>query len=196
MFRRNLIPVWVAIIVVASMYLMGQGWSPPAGPPAPVPKTGQTLTYEPRDDGDLKKGVAWPDPRFTDNGNGTVTDNLTNLIWRQDAGCDGLRVWADALSYCNALADGTCGLTDGSSAGDWRLANVKELHSLIDFGNYSPALPTGHPFTDVQLGYWYWSSTTGAGITGYAWGVHFDDGYVNFFVKDYDLYAWCMRGGQ
>ncbi len=42
-----------------------------------VVKTGQTTSYRTGDDGDLEKGVAWPDTRFTDNGNGTVTDNLT-----------------------------------------------------------------------------------------------------------------------
>jgi hypothetical protein len=42
-----------------------------------VPKTGQTTAYVAGNDGYLEKGVAWPDPRFTDNGDGTVTDNLT-----------------------------------------------------------------------------------------------------------------------
>ncbi|MBF0552391.1 MAG: hypothetical protein HQK60_17905, partial [Deltaproteobacteria bacterium] len=40
-----------------------------------LPKTGQTTAYNWTDDGDLQKGVAWPSPRFTDNGNGTITDN-------------------------------------------------------------------------------------------------------------------------
>ncbi|MDR4498241.1 MAG: DUF1566 domain-containing protein [Candidatus Scalindua sp.] len=39
-----------------------------------------------------------PDPRFTDNGNGTVTDNRTGLIWLQNANVAGLRTWADALA--------------------------------------------------------------------------------------------------
>ena len=58
-------------------------------PPAPVPKTGQTVSYATGDDGDLQKGVAWPDPRFTDNSDGTVTDNLTGLIWLKNANCFG-----------------------------------------------------------------------------------------------------------
>lgn len=52
---------------------------------APVPKTGQTTSFAPRDDGGLEKGVAWPNPRFTDNSNGTITDNLTGLIWLKNA---------------------------------------------------------------------------------------------------------------
>ena len=55
--------------------------------PAMVPKTGQTTGYATGDDGALQKGVAWPNPRFTDNGDGTVTDNLTGLIWLKNANC-------------------------------------------------------------------------------------------------------------
>ena len=61
----------------------------PVGPPSPVPKTGQTTSYATGDDGELEKGVAWPNPRFTDNNNGTVTDNLTGLIWLKHANCFG-----------------------------------------------------------------------------------------------------------
>ena len=64
---------------------------------APVPRTGQTISYTLGDDGDLQLGVEWPDPRFTDNLNGTVTDNLTGLVWLTDADCLGLRDWATAL---------------------------------------------------------------------------------------------------
>ena len=63
--------------------------------------------------------------------------------------CFGAKIWADALNDCNTLADGMCGLTDGSLAGDWRLPNVRELHSLVDFGEVHPPLPSGHPFTGV-----------------------------------------------
>ena len=58
---------------------------------APVPKSGQTSSNATGDDGDLQRGVAWPDPRFTDNGDGTVTDNLTGLIWLKNANCFGTR---------------------------------------------------------------------------------------------------------
>ena len=54
---------------------------------APVPKTGQTTSYANGDDGDLELGVASPNPRFTDNGDGKVTDNLTELIWLKNAKC-------------------------------------------------------------------------------------------------------------
>jgi len=117
-----------------------------------VPKTGQTTSYATGDDGDLEKGLIWPNPRFTDNEDGTITDNLTNLIWLKDANCFSGRTWNNALSDCNGLASVSCGLTDGSDAGKWRLPHIKELQSLIDFSYYPVPLPLGHPFTNVLTG--------------------------------------------
>jgi hypothetical protein len=134
-------------------------------------KTGQIMGCADGDDGNLTMGVAWPNPRFTDSTNGTVTDNLTGLIWLKNANCNGTKTWASALTYCNSLANGTCDLTDGSEAGNWRLPNVKELSSLIDWAYYNPALSdtngtaqwtSGNAFTGVQFNF-YWSSTTYAG---------------------------------
>ena len=85
-----------------------------------------------------RRGVAWPNPRFTDNSNGTVTDNLTGLIWLKNANCFGTQTWANALSAANTLNSGECGLTDGSAEGDWRLPNVREQQSLIDYGRFQP----------------------------------------------------------
>ena len=144
--------------------------------------------------------------RFTDNGDGTVTDNLTRLVWLKNANCaPEPEVWDTALSYANALHDGCtncfgtsgdCGLSDGSSAGDWRLPNVNELHSLVvDSGQTDPALPPGHPFTAVESGE-YWSSTS-AHDRGKAWLVNLGEGYV--FICDKDgcgLWVWPVRGGQ
>ena len=161
-----------------------------------LPETGQATSYATGDDGELKKGIAWPDPRFTDNGNGTVTDNLTGLIWLKNANCFSTRNWATALTDANGLASGSCGLTDGSSAGDWRLPNRKELRSLIDAGKHSPALPTGHPFTSVQADF-YWSATTYAGETLGAWIVDLSDGSVNIVNKtNIPYYVWPVRAGQ
>jgi hypothetical protein len=151
-------------------------------------------------DGELQKGVSWPVPRFTDNGDGTVTDNLTGLIWLQQANYNstsettGIATWSAALTFCNALYSGICGLNDGSVAGDWRLPNIKELQSLIDFSQYNPALPSGHLFTDVQSTD-YWSSTTYAGGTVAGWLVHMNDGDVGHSEKTYSNYVWPVRGG-
>ena len=64
-------------------------------------------------DGDLRKGIKWTMPRFVINGDGTVTDNLTGLIWLADANCAGTTmIFDNALSFANTLADGS-GCTPG-----------------------------------------------------------------------------------
>ncbi len=171
-------------------------------------KTGQTTSYATGDDGDLEKSVAWPNPRFTDNLDGTVTDNLTGLMWMKDAnagsdcaGLDtGLETWANALAsaaFCNAGA-GYTGYTD------WRLPNVRELQSIVHYGFYNPAVPntagtgkwtSGNPFTGVQSNY-YWTSTTNAENTSNAWLVYLTNGSVGSIGKSTTFYVWPVRGGQ
>lgn len=157
-------------------------------------KTGQTTKYADGDDGDLEKGVAWPAPRFTDNSDGTVTDNLTGLIWLKNANCWDAITWQTALTNANGLASGACGLADGSVATDWRLPNRKELLSLTDWSRANPALPAGHPFANVQADS-YWSSSTYAGSTTNAWDVYMFSGGVGYNDKGNYLYVWPVRGG-
>jgi hypothetical protein len=164
--------------------------------PAPVEKSGQLTSFGTGDDGTLEKGVAFPNPRFSDNGNGTIMDNLTGLTWLRDANCFGTRTWDQALADVGALADGSCGLTDGSAAGDWSLPNVKELQSLIDFSQFGPALPSGHPFVNAQLDINHWSSTTVAFMTNIAWTVRIDSGYVAYDAKTEIYHVWPVRGGH
>lgn len=180
-----------------------------AGVPGGVPKTGQTLCYNTSgalrdctgtgEDGEYRKGVAWPNPRFVDNGNGTVTDNLTGLIWLKNANCFGVKIWNQALSDCSGLTSGSCGLTDGSNAGDWRLPNRKELESLLDLGQLNPSLPSGHPFINVPSDFsdYYWSSTTNNNDTASAWTIHIGRGHVGYGYKNnYSYYVWPVRGGS
>ncbi len=73
-------------------------------------KSGQALCYDSSgtaiscsgtgQDGEYQKGIPYPDPRFIDNGDGTVTDNLTDLIWLKNANCfgPGSVSWSEALS--------------------------------------------------------------------------------------------------
>ena len=175
--------------------------SPPY--PAPIEKTWQTFCYNDYDDGWMQKGVAWPDPRFTDNGDGSVTDNLTGLVWLQDANCGDVQAsdWWNALNNAYFLhgQNGTCGLWDGSYSGDWRMPNVKELQSLIDYGSRvpqeEPALPEGNPFVDVSNAA-YWTSTTYRVNAGYALIVDIGTGVIDYRDKTYLGYVWPVRGGQ
>ena len=169
-----------------------------------VPKTGQTECYDSGGsviactgtdrDGEYQMGASVA-PRFTDNLDGTVTDNLTGLIWLKDADCFGPRLWADALTDANTLSDPSCGLTDSSVVGDWRLPNVKELESLIDYGQYTPAFPPGHPFSGVQSNN-YWPSTSNVNNPNNAWSVYLNGGYVDNSDKTNTNYIWPVRGGQ
>ena len=158
-----------------------------------VPITGQTTSYAVGDDGNLQKGLPWPEARFTDNGDGTVTDNLTGLMWLKDANCiathydyfdndetpgDGGVTWQHALDFVAGINNQTYSQC-GAGYTDWRLPNVRELESLIDFGNREPCLPTDHPFTNVKIvlpngiATSYWSSTTSISQNDYAWHVNF-----------------------
>ncbi len=169
-----------------------------------VGKTGQTIKVLDGDDGDLQAGVARRDQRFKDNGDGTITDKLTNLTWDKDANRFGQRNWSQALTDCNQLADNGGDLTDGSQAGDWHLANLFELESLRHMGFVNPAVPDtlgtgrwsqGDPFNNVQSDF-YWSSTQDANIANSAWTVNFFKGNVNSVDKGGRNRVWCVRGGK
>ncbi len=204
-------------------------------PYLPVAKTGQTACYRTVSpfvacicgtancpagvDGDLQMGIDMLVPRFTDNGNGTVTDNMTGLIWLKNANCQGTEsgsTWFTATLNVKQLnATGTmtgtdgiarnCGDTsnNGSYQTDWRLPNVRELHSLMDYGQENPSLPLNHPFVNVWSR-WYWTSTTHVTYRYNAYFVSMWGARVHHIGKnaadggevDYRLYVWPVRGGQ
>lgn len=172
-----------------------------------LPQTGQRACYDAAgavitcagtgQDGEFQAGAGAPTQRFTDNGNGTVTDNMTGLIWLKNAGCyygSTSKTWASALAVAAVMANGTCGLTDGSKAGDWRIPNINELESLIDAGVADIALSAGHPFTNVKQD-GYWSSTTTSFNADGAMYVSLRDGNTNYMGKGNYLDVLTVRGG-
>jgi len=99
---------------------------------------------------------------------------------------------------------GDCGLSDGSSAGNWRLPNVNELLSLIDRAYFEPALSDaagtarwadGDAFSGVHDSD-YWSSTTYEPSCSNAWQVNLFNGTCDHIIKTEDNYVWPVRGGR
>jgi len=191
--------VRVLFVLAGFLLLLSYSRADTLSPQAkPIIKTGQTECYDnlgnsincedTGQDGEFRKGMGWLQPRFTDHGNGTVTDNLTGFMWTKDAQqIQGTRQWNDALILCNNF--------DFAGYTDWRLPNVRELISLIDFGEHDPALPANHPFTNVQF-IFYWSSTTYDAIPKHSWGVYLYNGYVYNYHKITEGYVWPVRNDK
>lgn len=133
-------------------------------------------------------GQALAGPRFLAQAE-VVEDAQTGLVWSRSANPLGYPLsWPDALSAVAQMnRDGFLG------ARDWRLPNRRELRSLICHAAKQPALPPGHPFRDVFLG-WVWTSTTKAGQTAYAWNVHLEGGRMFYSRKDELRLVWPVRG--
>ena len=184
--------VFTALVVLTGIFLLSASivWAQSV----PVVKTGQTISYRTGDDGYHEKGVTSPSPRFTDNGDGTVTDEQTGLMWAKNADlAGGALTWNDAIDFANSLSLGNEGC--GSNYTDWRLPNVKELQSLIDYGNHSPALPSGHPFITTNA-ISVQSSSTSIQRTTYNWGMNIMVGTVHEAQKVWASYVWPVRGGN
>ena len=138
--------------------------------------------------------------RFYDNGDGTITDERTGLIWLQNAECYGLQNWDNTMSSIDELNSGECGLSDGSVAGDWRLPTKDELQEI---GTDPPStwdsgypvvtwtMP-GAPFIGVQSVV-YWSSTEYS--TSTVWVVYMGNGCANTFGP-FDAHVWPVRSAN
>jgi hypothetical protein len=140
----------------------------------------KTLSYKVR----CVRGNALPVSDYADNGNGTVTDQTTGLVWEKSGSASGLS-WQDALALCENATTG--GHTD------WRLPNKRELELLVDWSRYDPALDPAL----TKLGNSYWSGTT-YDPTGYAyeaWRVNFTDGQSRDYGKSVAYNVRCVRGG-
>ena len=159
-----------------------------------VPRTGQTLCFDAAgkvipctgsgQDGELRSGAQWPEPRFEMLEVG-ILDHLTHLLWRRSASLTPQPVlWREALASVDAL-------NLAGARSDWRLPTLNELESLVDCAAHSPALPIGHPFTDVQD--IYWSSTTSLFEPDWAWALYLEKGATGIGLKRYaEFSVWAV----
>jgi Protein of unknown function (DUF1566) len=175
-----------------------------------LPDTGQTTCYD--DSGNVvdcagtgQDGEYNINPMsYTDNGDGTVTDNNIGLMWqKQDDG--NMYYWYQASgtydSTFNPASQNVCGALRLGGHTDWRLPAKKELMNIVDYAIPYPGPTiniTYFPNTQSSV-YRYWSSTTPAYGTEYAWDVNFGGGYDDSSTyKGYGFgrYVRCVRGGQ
>ncbi|HXN31757.1 MAG TPA: DUF1566 domain-containing protein [Polyangiaceae bacterium] len=140
---------------------------------------------------DVSNGAPNPNT-YSDNLDGTVSDQVTHLMWQQrvpatgGAGDDGNLTWAEAKAYCATLA--------AAGHDDWRLPTQIELVSLVDYSNLGAGQPPidSAVFPDTPAAA-FWSSTTHASAETEAWTVYMDVG----FTYAYDMSALgrvrCVR---
>jgi hypothetical protein len=113
-----------------------------------------------------------------------VLDKETGLVWQRDTDSNPMD-WFASWIYCHQL-------TLGSRKG-WRLPTIEELSSLIDPAQSNPALPPGHPFTNVKGP--YWSSSSYVSKATDAWYAGFSNGDVHFSAKGIFYHVRCVRCG-
>lgn len=160
--------------------------------------------------------------RYEDNGNGTVTDCRTGLIWLKNASCNsasggvlpnnGLLTWQNALKWVAGLRGGQpglCGLSDGSAPGDWRLPTKTEWMAMVanakkqtfqnpiltDTAGTAKWTTDGNTFSGVQSSF-YWSLTPRADFADFAWYISLSNGFIDTVANASTLYVWPVRDGQ
>ncbi|MGH7790099.1 MAG: DUF1566 domain-containing protein [Candidatus Binatia bacterium] len=170
-----------------------------SGSPIPCAGTGQ--------DGEQQNGLA---RGYTDNGDGTITDLRTGLMWEKQSDDGSINDWDTTYTWTDALSVFIPALNSGGGfAGhsDWRLPNRNELESLADLGRQNPAIDpifntgcspgctvTTCSCTSTFLH--YWTSTSNYWHTSTAWLVYFVDGDVNAFDKTTTYFARAVRSAD
>ncbi len=146
--------------------------------------------------------------RYCDNGDGTVFDRRTGLLWLRDASCvdlgpthDGLGTFDEAQAAAASLHSGRCGLSDGSKAGDWRLPNLSEWKAMLNPLYKNPAIANGagtakwrpgDVFFNVRSRA-YWSSVADSEVPTHAWGAGLFTGVIASSRKRDEAYIWPVR---
>lgn len=134
-----------------------------------------------------------PEPSYQDNGDGTVTDLNTGLMWQQataDTDGDGDIDSNDKLvapyvyDYCDSL--------DYAGYSDWRIPDIREFFTIVDYGNYDPAM---NPVFSCQSSK-YWTGSTSAYSRYRSWEVNFNNGKIFHRVFNNEYFIRCVRGNR
>ena len=232
--RTALSAMVLALAVLLAAMLLPQASNAQSAGSYPVVDTGQDTCY---DDSGVITCPTESDPfygqdaqfigntpSYTDNGDGTITDNVTDLIWQQSADTDGDGDIdaADKMSFANAGP--YCENLVYAGNDDWQLPTIKQLYSLIDFEGKDPSGYEGAdtsglvPFIDTDyfdfaygdtnaneriIDSQYASSTlyvSGAGEQ-LLFGVNFADGRIkgyglSLFGRDKTFSVACVRAND
>ncbi len=244
---RGKVFVGAAVLILSSAWSVGASSTCPldvdnSGPPpdvatdvvyvartllglTPVPASFRALNPSIPADSVVAANVAALCPTgFVDNGDGTVTDRQTGLMWEKKT-IDGsihdvehYYSWSASgtapdgsvfTTFLNTLNGGATGVGNcisadgvtqtGGFAGhcDWRLPTIVELRGIVD--SSAPGCGSGSPCIDPAFGPTqsldYWSATTYAGFPDVAWVVYFVDGLVDGVIKSSDYYVRAVRSG-
>ena len=141
----------------------------------------------------------WPNSRYRIQGDGTVIDTRTGLMWMQcsldqtyeasDNSCSESTIgytWQAALAEASGYSF--------SDYDDWRLPNRQELSSLVAYDRYSPSI-NSDVFPNTISSY-YWSSSPTSDSSGYAWGFSFSDGDDIYVWRADSYYVRLVRSDQ
>jgi len=140
-------------------------------------------------DGEKGSGLVQSGQRFVNMSEFAVKDELTGLVWTTSASKFEFPVsWRESLALVAQMNN-----RKEFGRSDWRLPNRRELRSLVDHAMKNPSLPRDHPFIDVNLG-WYWTSTTAAPNRSYAWYLHLEGGRMFYGKKTDFFWAWPVAG--
>lgn len=119
---------------------------------------------------------------YVDNGDGTISDQTTGLVWEKTGSAAGMN-WMAALAWCENATTG--GYTD------WRLPDIRELSSIVADLRSGPAIDPAFSCENK----WYWSGSTSTYSPTNAWYVAFNNGSLNRNYKSNPSRVRCVRGG-
>jgi len=189
-----------------------------AGASYALPATGQTTCWNSSgivvsctgtgQDGELRAGATLA---YVDNGDGTITDSNTGLMWEKLSDDGTIHDWKNMYAWDNAFVVKIATLNGGGGfAGhtDWRVPNIKELQSIVNYElpypgpmvttafNTGCSAPCAVTACSCTQSHYYWSSSSNASNPNNAFVVHFNNGYEDASSKTNLSYVRAVRGGS